>query len=280
MGNILAGMHPVVTVASVDTIELVLRRPPAGLRRQVEAIVGGRREIKDIVDRTGQWRGVRLIVNRPNRSALKLLSGLVRSRWSGCSVSRVDIAVDFSTGGEEDADALLDWLDQHVILKWRSPASRKKRLEDRRGRRTVYWTDGRPARNLVIYRNRKMINVVRLELRFINAGSVKRAGLDRLEALENLDLTALINHNIKAERFTDGHITKVVRRTYKADLDRHQKRKGGRYHNVTDLYRSHIPTRIKALLTERCDMQETRKGGSTERISTDFLGIPDRVSVP
>jgi len=265
-------IRPAATVITVDTVELFLRRPPRGLRGKVEAATGERPHTEDVVDRTKRWRGARLIVNRPNRSTLKLMSRLVRDRRLGACVSRVDIAVDFSMDREEGADALFGWLDRHVILKWRSPRSRKKVMDG-----TVYWADKRRARNLVVYM--KAIDVVRLELRFFNARAVMRAGLNNLEMLESVDMNKLIGHNLKAESFTERHILNVVRGTFKQDMVRHQRNQGRRYHDVTDLYRSRIPARIRSTLTERADIQEMRAGRGTENIEMSWLGVPSRVSL-
>ncbi len=265
-------IRPAATVITVDTAEVFLRRPYAGLRGQVEAATGERPHIEDVVDRTKCWRGARLIVNRPNRRALSLMSGLIGDRRLGCCISRVDIAVDFSMDGDEGADALFGWFDRHVILKWRSPRSRKKCMDG-----TVYWADKCRARNLVVYM--KAINVIRLELRFFNARAVRRAGLNKLETLESVNMKKLIGHNLKAERFTERHILNVVRRTFKQDMVRHQGNQGRRYHDVTDLYRSRIPARVRSTLTERADMQEMRAGRGTENVDMSWLGVPCRVSL-
>ena len=60
---------------------------------------------------------------------------------------------------------------RHLILKWRSRQTSKVCVDD-----TIYWADNRRARNLVLYRKRKAINALRLELRFLNTAAVRRAG--------------------------------------------------------------------------------------------------------
>ena len=102
----------------------------------------------------------------------------------GCCVIRVDIAFDFVMNSEEEANALMDWIDHHLRLRWRPSRSRKRWIdsaeERRMGRpcrpgRTIYWADKRGRRNLILYN--KSRNVLRLEMKFFSTASVRRANL-------------------------------------------------------------------------------------------------------
>jgi hypothetical protein len=152
---------------SIDTIELFFQKAPTGLRTRLEAAVGRRIRIQKCLDATGYQRGVRVILNRPNPRTLKVASHLLQANHSA-TLCREDIAIDFETTSEEAARALLKLLDRHLVLKWRSPSATKKRFDT-----TVYWTQGRPNRNLVIYA--KAAQTIRLELRYIGSHSISRS---------------------------------------------------------------------------------------------------------
>src|SRR6185295_14634347 len=110
------------------------------------------------------------------------------------SVSRVDIAVDFETQSEDAARVLLKLLDQHLVLKWRSPRATKVRLETR-GRATVYWSQGRTNRQLTVY-TKKADEIIRVELRFLGSSAVRRAGLADPASLRELNPRKILDHNI------------------------------------------------------------------------------------
>lgn len=281
MSSILPAPHtgnPVRTTATADTIELFLPWPPSGLRKQLVALAtggGGDVHIEDVVIK-GRYRGTRVAINRPNRGVLAYLLRLLADRRLHACVHRVDIAVDFSTINEFDADELARWLDRRVILKWRSPRGRKRHCTNH-GAFWVVFAGNHAPRDLCVYR--KGENKVRAELRFQNAASVRRAGLDELDRIEDVDVSKLFEHNIKAAKLTDRFIAYATRRAVKEEMTRHQLNKRRSDHDVVDYYRSRIAHRARQMLS-RADMQELRKAGKTDKIDLNWLKIPDRVVVP
>jgi hypothetical protein len=115
---------------------------------------------------------------------------------------------DFEMDTEGEAELLGGWIDHHVVLKWRSSKTRKTEY-----RTTTYWCDARKGRNLVRYqkRQRQRRRVVRLEMRFYRAASVRRAGLSDLSELPHINLQHLFDHHVKAMRFTDRFKIKMMR---------------------------------------------------------------------
>jgi len=194
--------------ATVDTIELFFVRPPKGLRKSIEKPLGRRVKIRNCYDNTGYFRGVEASINRPNLAVLPLLNNY-RRYTNGCSTCRVDIAYDFVMESEAAAKVLRNYLEQYVLMKWRARGSR-----DWVGS-TVYWLKEGKTRNLCMYWKRHQ--TIRLELRFLNSRSVRRAGLDDIAGLRHLNPAPLFEHNIKVVRFTEQYIGDVTRRTVKDD---------------------------------------------------------------
>ena len=268
---------PLATVATPDTVGVFMRWPPRGLRRLLMAAATAER---DVQIRGCPGGGVRAEVNRPNTAVIELMRRLTGERQLICCVKRVDIAVDFRMRDEEEARALAGWLVRQIKLKWRSKRGRKRYLREedqRRGAFWVLWTGGHKPRDLCVYV--KPGNVVRMELRFQKAAAVRRAGLDKLEELENLDVRKLIGRNITAEKLTERRITSIIRKTHKDDMMRHRASKRRGDHPVTDQYRARIPARVRRMLSQ-LDMQEARPSTGTEKIELDWLSIPTRVTIP
>lgn len=180
-----------------------MRRAPAGLRKAIEGAIGRRTLIMPCRDSTGHQQGVRAIVNRVPIAALPVLANLQRA--DDCVTCRVDIAIDIRLPDEPTADVVADWLDRHLVLKWRSARTRKAWVG-----RTIYWSDARRARNLVLYP--KSRTMIRLELRFLNAAAVRRAGLSDPAALAGLDPAALFEHHVKAVDLCTAYVAKLTTR--------------------------------------------------------------------
>ncbi len=268
---------PLATAASPDTVGVFMRWPPSGLRRLLTATATAE---LDVQIRGCPGGGIRAEVNRPNTAVIELMRRLAGDRRLICCVSRVDIAVDFIMRDKDEARALAEWLVRQIILKWRSKRGRKRYPtveQEQRGAFWVLWTGGHKPRDLCVYL--KPGNVVRMELRFQKAAAVRRAGLDKLEELENLDVQKLIGRNITAARLTERRITSIIRKTHKDDMIRHRASKRRGDHPVTDQYRARIPARVRRMLSQ-LDMQEARPRTGTEKIEMDWLSIPMRVSIP
>lgn len=256
--------NPSATIASIDTIEVYVPRPRPGLREMIESATRKRAHIVECKD----GHGIRAIFNRPEKSTLDFVEKLIASKYN--VISRVHIAVDFHMVDASAADALTAWIDKHFVLKWRSTRSAKMRIEN-----TIYWGDGKRARNLVAYRNRRSSHIVRLELRFVGAHSVRRAGMTTTEKLRAINPSQILSHNITAKMpmLSDRYVKKVMRATY-----REASKKGrSSYDPLADQYRSRIPHRVKSILS-RLDAQSLTKKTRTKAISTDWLAIPDQVA--
>ncbi len=268
---------PLATVATPDTVGVFMRWPPRGLRRLLMAAATAER---DVQIRRCPGGGIRAEVNRANTAVILLMRRLAGDRRLISCVSRVDIAVDFRMRDEDEARALFDWLTRRAKLKWRSKRGRKqypREIDQRRGALWVLWTGRHRPRDLCVYV--KPGNVVRMELRFQKAAAVRRAGLDKLEELENLDVRKLIGRNIKTEKLTERRITSIIRKTHKEDMIRHRASKRRGDHPVTDQYRARIRARVRRMLSQ-LDMQEARPRTGTEKIEMDWLSIPMRVTIP
>lgn len=83
---------PTYTRATIDTIELFVRRPPRDMRKELDAAVGKRVGITDVLDK-GRRVSVLAAVNRVPLSALPVLAKFASIK--GSSIYRVDIAFDF-----------------------------------------------------------------------------------------------------------------------------------------------------------------------------------------
>ncbi len=266
---------PLKTTASVDTIELFLRIPPRGLRSRIERVIGRRCQIEELVDRTGHRQGVRVIFNKPTLDVLAIIAEINRAERQS-AISRVDFAFDFYVEGADEEDALADWIDQYVVLKWRSARTRKIYYGT-----TVYWCDGHKGRNLVLYRKRP--GVVRMEMRFYRAASVRRAGLNDLAELPTINPQRLFDHHVNAMRFTERYKVKVMREAVAQDRNRTattvERRRSKRTQQFVDRYRASIPRRARYVL-EQVDAQNIGGRRGTEKVSLDFLGIPDCLTWP
>ena len=257
-------IKPLASRASVDTIEVFLGRPPAGLRRRIERATGQCAQIKDCVDRTGHWQGARVIFNRPTPACLAVIADISRVERQS-TICRVDVAVDFRVNSESDVDALADWIDHHVVLKWRSSRTRKRVVKS-----TVYWCDARKGRNIALYRKRDC--VVRMELRLFSTASVRRAGLDDLTKLVSINPQGLFNHHVKARRFTERFKIKAIREAVKQERKRAaaiKNRRNKQTQQFVDRYRSRIRQRVRHVLNQ-IDAQSMGRRG-TENINLDFL---------
>ena len=273
---------PVKVRVSIDTIELFFQRAPAGLRTRIEAALGRRIEIKPCLDATGYRQGVRAIINRPNRRVLTVASELKKENRSA-RVFRVDVAADCETANDQSEEALASILDRNLVLKWRPATSTKHSVLS-----TVYWANGCRSRNLAMYYKRA--RTIRLELRFLNSRSVRRAKLANPAALAHLDPRKLLAHNLKLVALTERHISNMKRRAVSKDRKRHiQKRaeasRSGDSELFHDRYRSGIAGRVDYIL-RHLDMQEGLSWCRALRSAIDsfsildFLNIPDVLTFP
>jgi hypothetical protein len=127
--------------------------------------------------------------------------------------SGIEVAVDFQSN---DPERLAQWLRTHLILRWR----RKGYMHNDRG--TVYWVYRSRSYVLVLYwdRHNKVtgeLGCVHLELRFLRAKSVKRAGLDDInKVLDELIPRELFARYVKQHSCGTRYVNTVLKRGIQA----------------------------------------------------------------
>lgn len=253
--------------ASVDTIEVFARHLPRGFRRRVEAILGRRVMIDPRRNAAGYRVGYLVAINQPPAQILATLNALISDRACRAVISRLDTAFDFTT---DDPDALIAWLDQHIVLKWRSPKAHKTIFGT-----TVYWCDKHKGRNIAVYRKRP--GVVRLELRFFRARTVERSGLSDLSRLPSINPKKVFDRHIKGRRLTEKYLIKVMRKVVSDDIEWARKNPT-KQNGFIDHYRSRIANHAASIM-RRIDGQGLGVNAS-ENLSLSFLRIPDRLEWP
>jgi hypothetical protein len=241
---------PLSAAASIDTVELFFVKPPKGLRTSIESKLGRRVRIQPCLDKTGYSRGVRAVINRPTRALLPVLTSLVRDNRGAC-MHRVDIAVDLTMASQALADEFANFIDQHLVLKWRPTTASKDAYNT-----TKYWANGCRTRNLACYD--KDLRKLRLELRFLNASSVRRGHLHIPGAWHSLNPLKHFERHLKVAMFTNRHVQKTMRRIVEKDRRSHiEKRTRSRKNThsvVVDIYRARLAQRVQLFL-DRIDMQ-------------------------
>ena len=267
---------PLRSRATIDTIELFYPRPPRLLRKRLQGKLGRRVRIKPCLDKTDHQRGVRACINRPNKDVLFEIAAILRDHPSGC-ICRCDLAFDFTLPNQRAADALAEYLDRHLLLKWRPTGALKEHY-----RSTIYWAQDNRSRNLAMYHKRE--SILRLELRFLNSASVKRAGLEDPAKIEVARAADLLAKNIRLLSFKESHVHKSIRRSIREDRHKNLKRlRDGAAPDdrsgFRDRYRSSIAARDKSLF-DKMDMQgfvSINGTRFTEKLPLDFLKLPETV---
>jgi hypothetical protein len=237
-------------VSYIDTIEPFFRRLPRGFRATAESIQGKRLEVKDCKDGCGNIWGYRACINQPSPTMLGYLARVQKQHW--LRVSRADVALDFITATQEQAERLAQYLRQYGILLWR----RKGFMVQ--GQNYIRWTEGRSNRNLVLYWDKPARTELdespcaHLELKFLNTGAVRRAGLASIEALLRLGLIDVINlfsRNVKLLEFdADAFIARLVRQAVAHERQQHLERGKPNVHPVWDYNRSRLQYRFANLI--------------------------------
>lgn len=253
--------------ASVDTIEVFARHLPRGLRRAIEAIIGRRAQITPRIVR-GRVIGHRIAVNRPPLAVLPVLADLVSDRALHAVVSRIDVAYDFAT---DDPSGLMAWLVEYIVLKWRS-----RRASMWRVKTTTYWCDRHKGRNVAVYHKRR--HVVRFELRFLRAAAVRRAELDDLFQLPEIDPEVLFRHHVKACNLSERRVRRIVRRTVAGERTASAKSLRRRSEFV-DAYRSRIAERVRGFFV-RFEEDQRLVAFAGEDVNLDHLRVPCELTWP
>lgn len=230
--------------AYIDTLEMFFRYRPKGLLKAMQSILSREIWFEPCKDPAGNVHGYRLIVQHPNIEAVRVLNDW-QHKHRGV-LCRLDVAYDLSPHPHVTRSALTQWINQHVLLRWR-----------RRGdmldvETTLYWIQQkarkrRSSRDIAFYSDRPSkltgeLDCIHLELRLQNASAIKREGIERAIDLIDLDPQALFAKHIRLVSF-DAQERKqnAIRQTVKADrLTRRSKTTSA----FTDRYRASIAKRV------------------------------------
>lgn len=232
----------------IDTIEMFFRRVPKGLKRETERIHGKKVQIKRCKN-AHRVHGYRLIINdQPSAQLLLFLQQVMERHW--CRLCRVDVACDFITPSQREANAIAVHLKHCLVLRWR----RAGFMWSEGG--TVYWCEGRTNRNLVLYADKparrcdKETPCAHLELRFLNTGSVRRAGLGTVESLIRLDGIGLLSRHVKVLQFdADRFKKRIIKKTLAAERKSFlQNKKAHGRHAFTERYRTRLKQRVASFV--------------------------------
>jgi len=134
----------------------------------------------------------------------------------------------------------------------------------------------------------KRARTIRLELRFLCSGSVRRANLARPAHLIGLDPRKILAHNVKLVFLTERYIRNRIRQAVRQDRERHKKTRPEtsrfpRLEFFRDQYRSGTAKRTESIL-RRTDMQEAHSWlgpADVERVPIgELFNIPNFLSWP
>ena len=107
----------------------------------------------------------------------------------------------------------------------------------------------RYPRNIVIYADKPNrftgeLNCVHMELRFFNAASLKRNGIRSVSDLMAINPNILFQKHVKWSDAGDNYVINAMRKAVTAD----RQRQLPHHHPYTDVYRAHIPEKVKSIL--------------------------------
>jgi hypothetical protein len=163
------------------------------------------------------------------------------------------------------------------------------------GRSTTYWVrqngrQRRSNRDLALYADRASKldpnqKVAHLELRFLNAGAVRRAGLANPKDLIRLDPSLLFEQNIQLVDFNFATWQRaVIKAAVNADRATYRSKTTSRF---VDMYRAALPRRVLSFLVRSgCDRVQRAKDlqpkylRACTTIPIEVMQIPDRLSWP
>lgn len=218
----------VITYSYIDTAEMYFRRLPAGLLSAlVAANAGGNAWPKDCKNQQGDVWGTKVIVQRPSRDAIRVLDQF-QGKYRG-TLRRLDVAIDIICASDEQKQQLRQWLLAKTLLAWRP----KGWMYD--DENSVYWTrqhvrleqgKRQSNRDLVLYADRHSkvtgeVDTVHLELKFLNARSVRREGFRDVKILLKLDPEKLFRKHIRLVEFDFERFDRaMVRRTLNQERQR------------------------------------------------------------
>jgi hypothetical protein len=224
-------------ISFIDTIELFFRRPPRGLRTKLQLLIRKRVLIRNVNDENNVFRGVRVVLQQPDK---KLLRNLTKLDWK-FKLHRLDIAYDFIAASITDAGSVTERLKSSIVLKYARSLPFQYQT-------VTYWAKPSASRNLVLYSDRPSrksgLPCAHLELRLIRTATLRRFGLNELEDVLTLDPVEILNRCALLVELDDGHERRIknhVRRTH-----RNFQRKG--VSAFSDRYNASVAHRTSALL--------------------------------
>jgi hypothetical protein len=242
--------HVLDVIAYVDTVEMFVRFIPVGTRKAIEA-QGCALRTEPCRDRNGWLIGHRLIVHHPTQPVIQIFDRLHDLPHCWACLRRFDIAVDFTTRSQADAEWLKDWLSRHIVMRWR------RRGPMREFSNGIYWVNQRHRRqrgkkgsnrDVLVYADRYKIThgpCAHLELRFRTARACRAQGIGRAIDLINLDPSKLLDKHLSLAFISEPFVQRSMRDAVNEDRDRNKDRELSAFN---DQYRASISRRVKSLL--------------------------------
>jgi hypothetical protein len=258
----------------VDTVAVFW---PCSLRReQIRDIRRHVGRIKVIRDRTRRLLGYSYHCTRPSVEKILLLDHLA-AKYRGV-LSRFDIAIDSHGVSSEH-------IRRSAILRWQSSGPMLD-IGD-----TTYFVDygkrrKRSNRNLALYDDKHNrftgeLDCTHVELRFLNAQSVRKQGINKVRDLLTINPKALCDKHIKWVDVSaiDAYGVKAVRQAIKDDIamTRKSKRRGSkRAETFLDKYRA----RLKVLLKTQWHRGQLDRAQSGPHVYRKLKGVTCPLSLP
>jgi hypothetical protein len=189
-------LHP--TKCYVDTISIFVPRqklPRPSIIRELKAVNSGAVFPQECANWQGHW-GWKLTVQAPSESALLMLDDYQRRYKGKIKIITLHIAIDLFA---DDLSACENWLDDHVVLKYRKPGPMAE------GENTISWVyhvrRRPPTRNIQLYSDRpsKLNNQLcnHLEIRLWRCRTIKGLGLCWVRDVMRLNPTELMPRLIR-----------------------------------------------------------------------------------
>ena len=215
--------NALTTTAYVDTIELFL--PPHLNQATRDTIIASLRgyQYDDVClqpsrGANGVLVGWRLGLNQPDPALFfdGVLDALQRRLRA--TVTRVDIAVDWTMRSQAAADDLQAFIERTGLLRWRRAGD----MIVLGAEPTIYWNKGRRrrrSRDLVLYCGKLapcQVERTHLELRTYSTAACKRLGIVRPSDLVNVSPAALFARYVLCLDGVERYLTYIVRQQVRA----------------------------------------------------------------
>jgi hypothetical protein len=187
-----------------------------------------------------------------------------------------------------DQNGTVKWMSRRATKKWVSWGDKKRQVKQGDGRFpwSVYWGQEMSSRVAVLYQKRT--GVIRSELRFQGAGSVKRLmkwlGANTFEDMVDLNPRELFDHHFRLVSCKEGYIKQAVRWTVKQDRLKHLSRQSRSENAFVDRYRANIEQHVRGIYANM-DMHGFKRwvrnpSRLIEGLEVDWWEIPSRLVWP